>query len=71
MLEAAIEGAGLAYLSDAAVETAAADGRLLRVLQDWMPARSDLSLYYPGHRHVPAALRAFIETIRQTKLDGA
>jgi DNA-binding transcriptional LysR family regulator len=67
MLEAAIEGAGLAYLSNAAVETAVADGRLVRVLQDWVPARSHLSLYYPGHRHVPAALRAFIEMIRQIK----
>jgi DNA-binding transcriptional LysR family regulator len=67
MLQAAIEGAGLAYLSDAAVETAVADGRLVRVLQDWVPAPSQLSLYYPGHRHVSAALRAFIETIRQIK----
>jgi DNA-binding transcriptional LysR family regulator len=71
MLKAAIEGAGLAYLFDAPVETAVADGRLVRVLQDWMPARSHLSLYYPGRRHVPAALRAFIETIRQVKLGSA
>jgi DNA-binding transcriptional LysR family regulator len=71
MLEAAIEGAGLAYLSDAAVETVVADGRLVRVLQDWVPARSHLSLYYPGHRHVPAALRAFIGMIRQIKPSDA
>jgi DNA-binding transcriptional LysR family regulator len=71
MLQAAIEGTGLAYLSDAAVEPAVADGRLLRVLQGWVPARSQLSLYYPGHRHVPAALRAFIEMIRQTKTGEA
>lgn len=71
MLKAAIEGAGLAYLFDAPVETAVADGRLVRVLQDWMPARSHLSLYYPGRRHVPAALRAFIETIREVKPGSA
>jgi DNA-binding transcriptional LysR family regulator len=71
MLQAAIEGAGLAYLSDAAVEPAVADGHLVRVLQDWMPARSQLSVYYPGHRHVSAALRAFVETIRQVKPGGA
>jgi DNA-binding transcriptional LysR family regulator len=65
MLQAAIEGAGLGYLSDAAVEPAVADGHLVRALQDWMPAPSQLSLYYPGHRHVSAALRAFLETIRQ------
>ncbi|MEJ0094150.1 MAG: LysR family transcriptional regulator [Methylocella sp.] len=68
MLKAAIEGAGLAYLSDAAVETAIAEGRLARVLTDWIPTSPGLCLYYPGHRHVPAALRAFIAMVREANV---
>jgi DNA-binding transcriptional LysR family regulator len=68
MLNAAIEGAGLAYLTDVAVDAAVAAGLLVRVLSEWIPASPGLCLYYSGHRHVPAALRAFIETIRQVKL---
>jgi DNA-binding transcriptional LysR family regulator len=62
--KAALEGAGLAYLADWQVTEDIAEGRLVQVLDDWMPKPSELALYYPGHRHVPAPLRALIDTIR-------
>jgi DNA-binding transcriptional LysR family regulator len=68
MLEAALAGAGLAYLSQWAAEPQIAAGRLIRVLEDWTPPYPGLRLYYPGHRHVPAGLRAFIAVIRETSL---
>jgi DNA-binding transcriptional LysR family regulator len=34
------------------------------VLEDWSPSFEGIFLYYPGHRQVPAALRALIDTIR-------
>jgi DNA-binding transcriptional LysR family regulator len=40
-------------------------GRLVRVLEDWSPESPGLCLYYPGHRHVPAGLRAFIEVVKE------
>ncbi len=68
MREAALGGAGLAYLSESSVAADVAEGRLVRVLEDWMPSAGELSLYYSGHRHVPAGLRAFVEVIREVAI---
>ncbi|RYE90028.1 MAG: LysR family transcriptional regulator [Myxococcales bacterium] len=65
LVEAARRGVGLAYLSEWAVEGELASGKLVRVLDDWTPPYPGLSLYYPGHRHVPAGLRAFVEVVRE------
>jgi DNA-binding transcriptional LysR family regulator len=61
--KAALEGVGLAYLAEWLVADDIAAGRLVRVLDDWMPPASELALYYPGRRHMPAALRALVELI--------
>lgn len=65
MLEAALAGAGLTYLPEWVVADAVAGGRLVRVLADWTPPLPGLCLYYPGRRHLPAGLRAFIDLIRE------
>lgn len=65
MLEAALEGVGLAYLSEWSVREHIAEGRLVPVLEDWCPPYPGLCLYYPGRRHVPAGLRALIDLIRE------
>lgn len=65
ILEAAREGAGLAHLSEWSVSADLAAGRLVRVLDDWTPTLPGLSLYYPGRRHLPAGLRAFIALMRE------
>ncbi len=67
MLQAALKGLGLAYVSDWAVAADVAAGRLVRVLEDWTPSYPGLCLYYPGHRHVPAGLKAFIGVIREAR----
>jgi DNA-binding transcriptional LysR family regulator len=55
----------LAYVSEWSVAADLEAGRLSRVLEDWTPAYPGLRLYYPGHRHVPAGLRAFIDLVRE------
>lgn len=65
MLAAARAGLGLAYLTEWNVNADLEAGTLVRVLEDWTPALDGLCLYYPGRRHVPAGLRALIETIRE------
>ena len=65
MLQAALAGKGLAYLSNVAAAEAIATGRLLPVLEDWSPEYPGLCLYYPSRRNIPARLRAFIDLVRQ------
>jgi DNA-binding transcriptional LysR family regulator len=65
MREAALAGAGLAYLRKAWIAQDLAAGRLVSVLNEWMPSEPGLCLYYPGRRNVPASLRAFIDVIRE------
>ncbi|WP_244890706.1 LysR family transcriptional regulator [Luteibacter rhizovicinus] len=66
MREAARAGLGLTYLTEFNIAEDLAAGTLERVLDDWTPPFDRLCLYYPGRRHVPAALRALIDLIRET-----
>jgi DNA-binding transcriptional LysR family regulator len=63
-VRAAVDGLGIAYLTEALAEPFLRSGQLVRVLEDWSPSFEGLFLYYPGHRQVPAALRALIDMIR-------
>jgi DNA-binding transcriptional LysR family regulator len=64
MRDAALAGAGLAYMWEARVRGDLACGHLISVLDDWIPSSPGFCLYYPGRRNVPATLRAFIDMLR-------
>jgi DNA-binding transcriptional LysR family regulator len=66
MIDAVLGGAGLAYLFEEQVRDFIADGRLVRVLEDWCPFYPGFFLYYPSRRQVPAALRAFIDFVNSS-----
>jgi DNA-binding transcriptional LysR family regulator len=66
-IRAAVDGLGIAYTLEAMSEPFLRSGQLVRVLEDWSPSFEGLYLYYPGHRQVPAALRAFIDMIRAAR----
>jgi len=65
MIEAAEAGIGVAYIPFEAARKGLSAKRLETILDDWCPEIEGLCLYYPGHRHVPAGLKAFIEVLRQ------
>lgn len=65
MLSAALEGAGLAYISESSIADHVAAGRLVTVLEDWSPPYPGLSLYFAQRRQMPARLRALIDLIRE------
>jgi DNA-binding transcriptional LysR family regulator len=64
LLDAALRGAGLAYLLDGLVAPYLARGELVRVLEPWCPPFAGFYLYYPNRPHMPAALRAFIDVLK-------
>jgi DNA-binding transcriptional LysR family regulator len=66
-VRAAVDGLGIAYTIEARVEPFLRSGQLIPVLEDWSPSFEGLFLYYPGHRQVPAALRAFVDMMRTSR----
>jgi len=65
MTEAAAKGLGIAYVSEHTAAPWIERGDLVTVLDDWCPAIPGLFLYYPGHRHVPPTLKAFIDVLKE------
>ena len=64
MIRAAIDGVGLAFMSEEHAAPYLAGGALVRVLEDWCPPIPGYFLYYPSRRQQPAALSALITTLR-------
>jgi DNA-binding transcriptional LysR family regulator len=67
MVDAAAQGLGIAYVASWAAEAAIAEGRLRTVLSTWMHEPERAAVYYPGHRAVPPALRAFLDVVRDVR----
>lgn len=64
VVRAAIDGIGLAFVSDERVMPQLERGELIRVLEDWCQPFPGFFLYYPSRRQQPAALSALINTLR-------
>ncbi len=63
-IELTVHGVGIGIAPLASVSAHLAAGRLLRVLPEWSTPLEALYLYFPSRRHQPAALRAFIEFLK-------
>lgn len=72
MLDAAREGLGIAYVIEEQALPLIAEGRLVRLLEDWSPSFPGYFLYYPSRRQMPPTLSAFIAALRQHRpqIDG-
>lgn len=65
--EAALEGLGLAYVTEMAVLAHVAAGQLVEVMGDWCPAFPGVQLYYPRHKVRSATLTAFVDSLRRRR----
>lgn len=64
-VDAASGGVGLARVALPYAAEALSTGRLIRILEDWSPPLPAWHLYYPSRKHVPPALRTFIDFFRK------
>lgn len=64
MLQAALDGQGLAYVPLDLVQPHIDQGRLIPVLEDWWPIFPGYHLYYANRRQISPALALVIEALR-------
>ena len=64
VLEAALDGLGLAYVPEEIAVPHLAKGRLQRVLEEWSPYWAGYHLYYPSRRQSSPAFVALVEALR-------
>lgn len=63
-LSSALDGLGVAYIPEDQALPYIADGRLVRVLEDWCPYFPGYHLYYPSRRHSSPALALLADNLR-------
>jgi DNA-binding transcriptional LysR family regulator len=64
ILNAAVAGFGLAYLTEQQVQRQLDSGELVRVLANWCPPYSGYHLYYPSRRQPSAAFALLVDALR-------
>lgn len=70
IVQAALEGRGLACVPDLIVADALADKRLMRAMQDWCPPFPGFHLYYPSRRQNSPAFALLVEALRWCGYDA-
>lgn len=65
MMEAALDGLGIAYVLEHEAERFVREGRLVRLLADWTPPFPGFHLYYPSRRQMRPVLAAFLDTLKR------
>jgi DNA-binding transcriptional LysR family regulator len=70
ILEAALAGFGLGYVSEEMARPHLASGRLVRVLEDWCPVFQGYHLYYSSRRPASRAMAVLIEGLRYAGTDS-
>ncbi|NVZ50624.1 LysR family transcriptional regulator [Pseudomonas sp. B6002] len=64
ILDFALGGIGLAHLPEDVVAESVAEGKLVRVLEDWCTTVTGYHLYYPSRRQLKPAFRLLLERLR-------
>jgi DNA-binding transcriptional LysR family regulator len=65
LLNAVLDGLGVGYFPEVIVSSHVANGRLVRLMEDWCGHFPGIFLFYPSRRQMPSPLRAFVDFMRQ------
>lgn len=71
LINMALDGVGIVYLFEEMLLPHIRSGALVRVLDDWDVSFPGPFLYYPGRRHLPAPLRAFVDFVKAHAQDDS
>lgn len=69
-VSAAVAGLGIVHLYEDWLRPHLDSGALEPILQPWWQNFSGPFLYFPGHRHMPAPLRAFVDFVKARNAEG-
>lgn len=64
IIAAALDGFGLAYVTNDYADQAIKEGRLISALEDWSPPFAGYHLYYPSRRQPTPAFALVVEALR-------
>ena len=64
LLEGALKGLGLAFLTEGHVQSYLSHGQLVRVLSDWCPPFAGYHLYYPSRRQPSPAFSLLVDALK-------
>jgi DNA-binding transcriptional LysR family regulator len=64
MVEAAVDGGGIAYVPEDMVVPMLADGRLVQVLNEWCPHFPGYHLSYPSRRQLSPAMSVIVDALK-------
>lgn len=64
MIDAAVNGYGIAYVPENIVERHVASGALVQILDDWSPFFDGYFLYYPSRRQTLPAFKVIVDALR-------
>jgi DNA-binding transcriptional LysR family regulator len=65
-IKIAVAGLGIIHLYEDMLRPHLDSGELEPILEPWWQNFSGPFLYYPGHRHLPAPLRAFVDFVKES-----
>ena len=70
MTDAAVAGSGIIHMFEDWLRPHLDSGALEAILEPWWQRFSGPFLYYPGRRHLPAPLRAFVDFLKARDADA-
>lgn len=70
-IKSAVAGLGIIHLYEDMLRPHLDNGELEPILEPWWQDFPGPFLYYPGHRHLPAPLRAFVDFVKESNASSA